>query len=420
MFIIYDLIFVIFAIIYLPVFIFKKKLHRNFSRRLGIMPHKLVFRNPIWIHAVSVGEVTAIRSFQQELKKRYPTKDLIISTVTPTGNKVAKRMADEETIVTYLPLDIGFVVKKVIDRIRPSLFVLAETEIWPNLIRYLYKKNIPVVIINARISDRSFRNYRMFRIFLKPTLNRINLFCVQTQRDAQRFKALGVREDKIHVTGNMKFDAETEKIQEYSNYRDILRLGSDDLLWIAGSTHTPEEHIILKVYKNLLGSIPKLKLMIAPRHVERADRIERAIMAAGFSPANISQLIKGRQGFPYANPIFILDTVGHLQSFYAIADIVFVGGSLVKKGGHNILEPGIFARPIIFGQYMFNFRDIADLFLENKAAVMVNDAEELEAKIKELLSHPQGAKEMGSRAKELIENNRGATLKNLEYINPLI
>ncbi|TRZ96510.1 3-deoxy-D-manno-octulosonic acid transferase [bacterium] len=419
MFIIYDFIFLIFAIFYLPIFLLRKKSHRGFSRRLGIIPRGFTFHNPVWIHAVSVGEAIAVRGLWQKLKQNFPMKEFLISTVTPSGNKIVSRMSNDDYI-TYLPLDFGFIVKKVIDRIKPAIFIIAETEIWPNLISYLFRKNIPIVVVNGRISDTSFRGYLFIKLLIKPILNKVNMFCVQSKHDAERLLRLGVRQEKIRVTGNMKFDMRGEQEDLQRDYRALLNLGPQEKLFLAGSTHTKEEEIIIQAYKHLLVEVPGLRLMIAPRHTERTSKVEAIIMKYGFSPSCIYQLMQDSNRKPDARSIFVLDTVGNLSSFYKIADVVFVGGSLARKGGHNILEPASWGKPVLFGPHMFNFRDIAGLFLENKVGILVHNAEELKAAAKALLADPEKARALGEKARELILANQGATQLNLEYISKLI
>jgi len=363
----------------------------------------------------------AIRLLIEELRNIYPNKKFVISTVTPTGNKIVKSIVREGDFVTYLPLDFSFIVRPVIDMINPSIFIIAETEIWPNLISYLYKKKIPITTVNGRISDSSFKGYLTIKFLIKNILRKITLFCVQTERDANRFKALGVQEEKIKVTGNMKFDVKdyTDFKKDYTDLKKKLGLKSEDKVFIAASTHPGEEEIILSVYKKLWEFLPNLNLIIAPRHPERSKDIATIVskfrfchkFISSFSPESIACATKS---------VFILDVIGRLMDFYSIADIVFVGGSLIKKGGHNILEPASLAKPIIFGPQMFNFRDIADLFLSNKAAILVNNEEEIRTKISHLLANPSMAVELGENAKKLIQQNQGATRRNLELITKLI
>lgn len=418
MFIIYDLIFLLFAVIYLPIYLFKGKFHPGFGMRLGILPQNIQLNRPIWIHAVSVGEVMAAKYLIEKLRIAYPDRRFVISTVTPTGNKIAKTIAKEADFVAYLPLDLGFIVKSVVDRINPLLFVAMETEIWPNLISYLYKKNIPVVIVNARISDRSFKGYLSIKLLLRPILDKINLFCVQTQTDAERLARLGVLRDRIQITGNMKFDNLAQG-RDSADYRLKLGLKDDEKFIVAGSTHDGEEEIILDVYKDLLADFPTLKLLIAPRHPERTNQIEKIVIKNGFNSLRVSQL-NSKLPTPNSQPIFILDTVGQLLDFYRIADIVFVGGSLIRKGGHNILEPAALGKPVVFGPHMFNFRDIASLFLENRAGILVRDKEGLKVNIRGLLNNPERIGELSRNARSLILQNQGATVRNLEYIKTIL
>ncbi len=371
-------------------------------------------RLPIWIHAVSVGEAVSIKNILNLLHLAYPDKGFVISTVTSTGNQIAQGLARKNDLVTYLPLDFSFTVNSVLDKIKPCAFIITETELWPNLIACLYKRKIPVILINGRISPRSFKRYFMVRFLLKMWLNRVSLFCVQTPRDAERLLQLGVLPDKVKVTGNMKFDFIHDKV-DTDDLRHRLALDSKDKILVAGSTHQGEEEIILGVYKKILTEFPGSKLIIAPRHPERAKVIAEMVSGFGFRPVLFS-ILQGKCKTCLTVPVVIVDTIGELMKFYSIADIVFVGGSLIKKGGHNILEPAVLAKPVIFGAHMFNFADIADLFLENKAAVMVNNQEELKCAISKLLQDPGSAKVLGNRARELILQNQGATQKNLELI----
>jgi len=420
MFILYDLIFVIFALIYLPVYLLKRKFHPGFSRRLGVLPPELKLDRPIWCHAVSVGEVIAVKGLLEEIRSAFPEKRLVISTVTATGNKIARSLAREQDFVTYLPLDLKFIVRRVIDRINPSLFIIAETEIWPNLISYLYGKKIPIIIVNGRISDASFKGYLAIKFLIGPILNKINIFSVQGARDASRFKELGVAQEKIKITGNMKFDIKdyTDFKKDYTDLKNKLGLKPKDKLLVCGSTHPQEEEQILALYKQLHRHFPVLRLLIAPRHPERSGEVAKIVSRCGWRSVAVSSL-PAACSTCLTNPVFILDTVGQLISFYAIADIVFVGGSLTKNGGHNILEPLSLGKPVFFGPHMFNFRDIAELFLEQGAAVQVNNADQLKEKIKDFLVNPAQAEHLAAKAREIISENSGATRRNLELIKGL-
>ncbi|MFA6130157.1 MAG: 3-deoxy-D-manno-octulosonic acid transferase [Candidatus Omnitrophota bacterium] len=421
MFIIYDFIFLIFVLVYLPVYLFKGKFHRGFFRRLGSLPDGLNLDRPIWVHAVSVGEAVSIKGLVDELRKAYPNKKIVISTVTATGNKIARGLVNDGDLLTYLPLDFSFIVRKVIKKVNPCLFIIVETEIWPNLITCLYKQNIPVVTVNGRISDGSYSGYRAIKLLIRPILRRVRQFCVQSDIDEARLKSLGVAKENIQVTGNVKFDINLETMAGLDTlvFRQKLWLGLDDKLWVCGSTHAHEEEIIIKAYKKILVSFPKLKLLLAPRKPERSEDIGRLVSDNHFMPVFVSN-ISGSCPTCINHPVFILDVMGELLNYYSAADIVFVGGSLVKTGGHNILEPASQRKPVFFGPYMHNFRDISRLFLEKKAGIMVHDADELAAKAKEILESSLLAKQLVERAYDLIVSNRGATRRNIEVIKQLL
>jgi 3-deoxy-D-manno-octulosonic-acid transferase len=398
--------------------------------RLGILPKDLKFDRPIWIHAVSVGEAISVRHLTEDLRLALPNKKFVISTVTATGNQIANSIVGKKDFVMYLPLDFSFIVKRVIDRINPSVFVITETEIWPNLIRRLHKKKIPVVLVNGRISDGSYRGYRIIKLFVAPVLNKIDAFCVQSERDKQRLIMLGARPEKIKVTGNMKFDIKVRDYDElrkdYTDYRLRLGLEAKDRLLIAASTHKGEEGIVLRTFQGFCKDYPNLKVLIAPRHPERIDEVEKDILSLGFRAVRISKLADKVGTTPVQlheadkRIVFILDTVGQLMYFYVLSDIVFVGGSLVKKGGHNIIEPASLSKPIIFGPHMFNFRDIAALFLKEKSAVMVNDENELKTCLKDFLDKDAKISEFGRFAKDIIMKNKGATERNKQAILDLL
>ncbi|MDP2927598.1 MAG: 3-deoxy-D-manno-octulosonic acid transferase [Candidatus Omnitrophota bacterium] len=420
MFIVYDLIFLVFAIFYLPLYFLRGKLNFGFLRRLGFLPAHLNLDRPIWIHAVSVGEAIAIKGLASQLRQAYPGKKLVISTVTATGNKIAQGLVKDGDFLTYLPLDFSFIVRGVLKRINPCMFIIAETEIWPNLITCLDKLQVPVVTVNGRISDSSFEGYRLIKFFIRPILRMVKQFCVQSDLDALRLESLGVDKQKIQVTGNVKFDINLDPIAEINvlTYRAKLWLGQLDKLLVCGSTHPGEEELIFASYQELLRAFPKLKLLIAPRHPERSEKISRLAADNGFMPVLISS-ISGACPTCINRAVFILDTIGELLNYYSAADIVFVGGSMVKKGGHNILEPASLKKPVIFGPYMFNFRDISELFLANQAALMATNSQELADKVTELLNSNLLAKGLVQRAYELIIKNCGATNKNIQIIKQL-
>jgi len=427
MFLLYDLVFIIFAIVYLPYFLLRKKVHQGFKQRLGFLPTTLRLDRPIWIHAVSVGEAKVAGILTKQLRQVYPQKRFIFSTITTTGNRIVHSFKQPGDLLFYLPLDLSFITRMVIAKLKPCVCIIVETEIWPNLIYQLSKMDVPTILVNARISNRSFLGYRMIKPLIKPLLNKMQLFCVQSYQDARRLSVLGAASDKLKITGNMKYDIIDFK-RDDADYRLRLGLSKTDQLFVIGSTHPGEEEVILDVYKRLISEFPRLRLLIAPRHPERASEIESLIEKFGFRASRVSRLsvseakasdVTTGNTSPVsscAKTIFLLDTIGELLFFYAIADIVFVGGSLIKKGGHNILEPAYLSRPILFGPHMFNFRDMSDSFLSKQAARMVGGEEELFQTIRFLLDNPSELETMGSRARQLVLENQGATKRNVGII----
>ena len=419
MWVVYDIVAFFILLFYLPIYLFKRKFHKGFLERFGMLSKEREFNVPIWIHAVSVGEAMALKVFVAELKKKFPQRQLVISTVTPTGNKIARRLAGSNDRVIYLPIDISFIVRRVIDKIKPVVFIIAETELWPNIISYFKRKGTPVLVVNGRFSDASFRGYMAIRLLIKPIFDAISFFCVQTERDAKRLKHLGVAVEKIQVTGNMKFDilALPGSKDIYAQCRSQMGVGPQDKLLVAGSTHPGEEEIVFRAFKELLSEFPKIRLFIAPRHPERAKEVQRLASCYGFSSIFISNMQSTLSISPQPTTVFILDTIGELAKFYGAADVVFVGGSLVKIGGHNILEPAALSKPILFGRYTFKFRDITGLFLKNSAGTLVKDARDLTEKITCLLRSPEQAAQQGRRALSLLEQNRGASQKTLTSLS---
>lgn len=421
MFILYDLIFILFCLIYLPIFIFKRKWHKGFFSRLGFLDDEyfkgLNILRPIWIHAVSVGEVKAIQPFLSKLRKIYPDKKFVLSTVTKTGNEIAQKIVKPQDVLIYLPLDLSFVVRKFLDCFNPCIFIIVETEIWPNIISQLKERNIPVAIINGRLSKKSLKGYRMLKVLFRRILNEVDLFCMQTKKDAENIIGLGAPKERVEICGNMKFDmADPQKLAE-----ENLGKSRDELIFVAGSTHRGEEEVVVRIYKKLLRSFPELKLLIAPRHIERVPEIEKTIGGFGFSPVLFSEIKETASIFSQKNGcVIILDTLGQLNYIYRFAAICFIGGSLVDKGGHNIIEPALFSKPVIFGPFMSNFDDIAKVFIEKNAAVQVKDEKDFLQACVNLLSKPELRNELGGRARQIINSSKGSADRHIELITRLI
>lgn len=404
--IIYDIFFAVFALAYLPYLVIKGKAHRDFCQRLGILSDifkEIAPLGPVWIHAVSVGEVLAAKNFIKGFAAKYPERRIVLSTTTTTGNAIARKVLDKNIVKFYFPLDFSFVTRRVVRLINPSAVAIMETEIWPNLILELSRRGIPLAIINGRLSERSFKGYRRVRFFFGKVLRKINLFCMQTTADAERIKALGGPAENVKVTGNMKFDVENpgDLAGRREAACEVAGVREGQLL-IAGSTHSGEEEIILDVYGRLTKEFPDLRLLIAPRHIDRAGAVKKLVEKMGFKKVRV------------------LDTLGELTRLYEHATVVFMGGSLVKRGGHNIVEPAAFARAIVFGPHMFNFRSMAKTFLEHDAALRVADKEELLNTLRGLFRDKEKRVSLGGNAKKLLEKAKGATERNIREVAGLI
>ena len=415
LFLIYDFIFCLGLAVYLPLHFWRKKIT---ARALG---EKLGFINSeeeeesIWIQVVSVGEAILIGNLIKRLKQTYNCP-IVISTTTLTGNRVAKEKYSHLAKVVFFPFDLSFALGKILRVIKPRIFIAVETEIWPNLFYRLAKKNVPIVIINGRISDKAFKQYRLIRPFTKSILRKCNFIGVQNELYKERFLFLGADPKKIIVSGNMKFESisiDEENFREKKEkYISILKKRGEQLL-IAASTHEPEEEIIIGIYKDIFKELGAVTLLIAPRHPERTLQVERTIRLAGFNPVRMSKI---KQCAEDKRNIFIADTVGELLYFYSIADICFVGGSLSKNGGHNILEPVYFCKPTVFGPNMSNFSDVAEIVLEKGAGLMVRDSEELGNIVLNLINDTTLKKNLSNRCREVFEGEKKSLENNLEII----
>lgn len=418
--IIYNIAFIIFGIIYLPYLFITKRYRYGLFEKLGFLPEHVravSSKNKIiWIHAVSMGEMKTASILAPLLRKAFPGHALLFSSVTHTGNKVARTIATGEEGVFYLPFDISFITDRVVRTLKPELFLCLETELWPNLISSLHKAGARIILVNGRISNGSYFSYRKIKFIISGILQKFCLMLMQSEQDAVRILTLGSPKDRVYVTGNLKFDllllgADSGR----KEIRSRLKLQESDILLVAGSTHKGEDEIILECYSGLKKEYQGLRLLIAPRHVERAQDIEQFIIRCGFKPEKFSAL-SSKFRAQNSEPVFILDTVGNLKTIYAAADIVFVGGSLVKKGGQNPIEPASLGRPVIVGKFTFNFQDVVKSFLENHACMQVETKEELYSAIRLLLEDPEERRRLGANARETIEKNSGSSQRTIELI----
>jgi len=421
MYLLYSILLVLSTILSAPLFLtlsfMMKKYRHGLTERLGFLPLKKGWARGgeklLWLHAVSVGEITAALPLLKEIRRRRAELKLVVSVVTPGGYQVAQEKFPEADLIFYFPLDYPWVVKRVIDQLSPSLFVMIETEIWPNFLRYLAQKNIPSILVNGRISPKSFQRYTLVKPFMTQVLSSVTLFSMRGEEDATRLLKLGADPKKVLITGNIKFDQPLNPLteEEIEAFRAALNLDQKSSVMIAGSTHKGEEEIILDVYSVLKAKYPYLALVIAPRHIERVGEIEALLKKKRLAYVKKSELMNQRE------PIIVLDTFGELMKLYGIGTIIFVGKSLVPEGGgHNILEPAAYGKPVLFGPYMSNFSEIAELLKASGGGIEVHSQEELLSKIEELLEDRAKWKLLGVKAAQVVKNHQGALSRTLAIL----
>jgi 3-deoxy-D-manno-octulosonic-acid transferase len=387
----------------------------RFRRYLPTLKHRLGYlelprlERSIWVHAVSVGEVKAVQRLAEKLRAARPGRPLVISTVTLAGQELARSIPGLADHVLYFPLDLPGAVRRALDRVNPELVLIAETEIWPNFLRECQRRRVPVVLINGRISDRSFPRYRAIRAWLSPILGCYTALGVQTEQDRRRMESIGAPAEKVHVFGNLKYDTAQAARPLAPDLEDQLRLLQP--LWIAASTMPGEEALVLDAFAELRPRHRALRLLVAPRHPERFDAVEQLVRERGLG-------CHRRSGGTMAEPadVFLLDTIGELAPAFRHARVVFMGGTLVERGGHNILEPAAFEKPIVFGPHMENFREIRDLFVNDGASIEIGSAAELAPAVGRVLAEPETSAELGRRAKGVVDRHRGATDRVLAYL----
>ena len=427
---IFDSIYLTASLFGSPYLLFKiltsKRYRSGLDQRFGIISERLSSKPGIWVHGASVGEVITAKSIIKRIDEEFPEWETFISATTNTGFSVAERNFLNKNVF-YFPLDLSWITKKVILKKKPSFILLIELEIWPNFLISAFKKNIPVIIVNGRISNRSVKAYRAIsrisKNFRNSLINEMNIFCARTELDAQRFRDLGIPGKQIFVTGTMKYDNIPTHIDENisKELADLFHINDDDLVLIGGSTHAGEEEILIRVFERLNKTYPNLKLILAPRHIERTRDVSRLIEKMGFVPVLKTEV--ERSSYKWQNTkreIILIDTVGDLERVYSLSNYVFVGKSLVPSGGQNMMEPAGLGNPVIFGPHTFNFKEEVDLLLKNNAAKVVKTEDELFETIEFFIKNPDVAKEMGLKAQKVVNEKRGATDRNIEIIRNII
>jgi len=401
---------------YLPVFLLRRLkgggYERSLAQRFGSYGDDLPAEPRCWIHAVSVGEAATAVPLVEAIARRWPELAVVMTTVTPTGARVVADRLSGKVTHRYFPLDLPGPVRRALDSVRPTFFIGMETELWPNFLRALARRGVPAMIANGRISDRSFRRYQRVRFLTSRMLRDISVFAMQSQEDARRIIVLGALPERVVVTGNLKTDLAPTEGGGEAVWRRLLGLVEGDLVWIAGSTHRGEDAAVLDAFIGLRRRFPSLALLLAPRHPERVGEIERLAAERGLSTVRRSELPKA----PKRESVVILDTVGELAQIYRVATVVFVGGSLVPTGGHNMLEPALLRKPVLFGPHTTNFRDSAELLLKAGGAALVEDAGLLEARVAELLADADLRHRMGEAALQAIVSRQGAVKQTIELV----
>jgi 3-deoxy-D-manno-octulosonic-acid transferase len=425
MYTVYSIMAAAVFVVALPWFAYQalryKKYVASFGPRMGYLPvsFNVDGDESIWIHAVSVGEVLTARPLIADLRKRHPGLRIFLSTTTIAGQQLARRNVQNVDAVFYFPFDFGIVVRRTLDLVKPRLFIMMETEIWPVLLRECRARGIRTAVVNGRLSSRSYPRYRLIKPFIRRVLQDVDRFCVQSDESARRFVELGADPAKLVVTGSLKFDSldppgllrSRERVLRY------FRLAPSRPVIVAGSTMRGEETAVLRGFRRVRNSSPNALLILAPRHPERFVEVEQLCRQEGWKTVRRTELAIDAE--PRAD-IVVLDTIGELATLYQLGTVVFVGGSLVPTGGHNVLEPAVFGKPIVFGPHMDNFREIADGFVAAGAALRLDDEAELDRALVELLGDSVRRAALGAAARALVEANRGAKDKTMTALETLL
>lgn len=425
----YNLFWTLFLGISLPYHfvrsLLRKPLWKGLRERIGLLP-AMSDRRPLWVHASSVGEVLCSVPLVKRIKAEFPEVSVVVSTMTPAGREAAQKSLSEADGLFYLPFDHPLIVRLAVRRLVPRSLLLAETELWPNLLTIVGRKGVPIVLFNGRISNRSYRGYLFLRTLFRKPLRLVSLFLMQSEEDRNRIVSIGAPFPKTRVTGNVKFDQDLSVLTEAERMAlsRSLGLSGNELLLIAGSTHGGEEEMILKGFKVLRDRWPELYVLLAPRHLRRLEEVESLLEKEGFSWVRRSAvaLDAGRQGSLGAEKpqIILLDTLGELKRLYALATLVFIGGSLVPVGGHNPLEPLCFKKCVLFGPHMFNFREISQALVEAGGAVAVEGEEDLLSKMTHLLTYEGKRIEVGEKGYQFLMRHQGATERIFQEIKSLL
>src|SRR5574337_90246 len=389
--------------------------HRRWPERFGFFTAP-DFLGSLWVHAVSVGEVNAAEPLIKALQRGYPEAPLVITTVTQTGAARVHQLFGDSVLHVYLPYDLPFAVRRFLNRIRPRLALIVETEIWPNLYFACRRHGIPLMIVNARLSARSMRGYKPLRRLASSALHCVDLVAAQSRTDAARYRLLGADPQKVLVSGNLKFDMPIPASAVADGTAMREHWGVRRPVWMAASTHEGEELAVLEAHLKVLRRLPDALLLLAPRHPERFRLVEHTVRSLGFKVAT-----RSADGVPAArHQVCVIDAMGELMPFYAASDVAFVGGSLVPTGGHNVLEPAALSVPVLVGPHTFNFEEITRSLIEQGGAEMVPDADRLGPEVLRLLLDDDRRERMGRAAQQVFERERGAVRLVMRLVDQLL
>ena len=429
MYLLYSLLYSLGLMVVAPYYLWRQRGcmgSRALRERFGKLPANLhqSSSGAIWIHSVSVGETMAVANLVREIAKSFPEKRIFLSHVTPAGREAGEKRIPDIAGRFYLPFDWAWSVRRTLRAIRPAILIIVETELWPNLLRRAKDSGARVALINARVSDRSFQRYRALRPLLRHALENVDVVCAQTAQDAERFKEIGMRPERVTISGNLKFDAAHSPEAEFAGVlRATLAAAGRGPVLIAASTMPREEAQVLAAWRAVRARHPKAILILAPRHAARFGEVANLLKSGRLSSirrTTCSKDAKQLAGQIASVEVFLLDTIGELAGLFAIADVVFMGGSLVPTGGHNLLEPAFWAKPIIYGPHMHNFRDVADLFLRENSAIQISSAVELGQVVADLFADEGRRRALGDRALETLARQAGSTERTLDHIKPWI
>jgi 3-deoxy-D-manno-octulosonic-acid transferase len=423
-----DLVYLLAAIVYSPVIIYRairyKRYRTGWAQRFGRITRKdRALKECIWLHAVSVGEVNAARTIIEELEKKFPDFTIVVSTTTDTGFARANALFGENLQVFHFPFDLSWVMRRAFHKIRPAICLLMEQEVWPNFVYLAQQLDVPVVVVNGRISDKGFARYKKVRSIAKMMWQKVDLVLAQTDEYAQRFITIGVPGKNVIVTGSLKYDtAQTEdKVDGADALAAQLDIG-DERLWVAGATGPGEEEIILDAFKNLADQqqFGDLRLVIVPRKPERFGEVAQLITDAGLDFVRYSTIKDTDAGCPEKTAVILGDTMGDLRKFYSLATIIFVGRSLVPMGGSDMMEAAALGKCTLFGPHAFNFRQTVNALIQDEGAILVKDEQELLQAMQKCLSEPAFAEQIARNGREVIKKNQGATQKTICQIAALL